>query len=180
MGRPPRTAPPLPPAVGRRAGRGLSAMAPRSTARSPGVDRALRPPQPAELSNEMPLPLSNPPGTSSHTPPHGQPARTPPPTARGKRPVGPRGHGSLTCSAPDTRGLELLPSRPERGQMTLGTGIPAAANSFHGRQRRAEAPRAIHVHSLHRPGLLPGGVSRPPPAASCAVGSSGRCHVPEL
>lgn len=131
-------------------------MARRSIARRPGVDTVLRPPQPAELSNEMPLLLSKPSWNQlTHPAPRsearGQWARkdTPP------------------CPARDqTWRQELLPSLPERGHLTLGTGIPASANSFHGWQRRAEALRAIHVHSLHRPGLLPGwsaAPSWPPP-----------------
>lgn len=46
---------------------------------------------------------------------------------------------------------ELLPSLPEASHMTLGTSIPASANSFHGQWNWAQAPGALCDCHLHLP-----------------------------
>lgn len=109
---------------------------------------------PAEPPSEMPAASLNALlGTSTHAHPRSEP--------RGQ--WAGEDTDALSCSAPETEGLELLPSLPERSHMTLGTSIPASAKSFYGRQRQAEAPRVLHVHSLHIPWAPAWVVSRLPP-----------------
>lgn len=109
---------------------------------------------PAEPPSEMPAASLNALlGTSTHAHPRSEP--------RGQ--WAGEDTDALSCSAPETEGLELLPSLPERSHMTLGTSIPASAKSFYGRQHQAEAPRVLHVHSLHIPWAPAWVVSRLPP-----------------
>lgn len=97
----------------------------------------------------------NPPGTSSPASPwseaRGQWARkdTAPCPARGQTPEA---------------GITAQPSG--KGPSDSGDRHPSLCQFLSRAAGRAEAPRAIHVHSLHRPGLLPGwsaAPSWPPP-----------------
>lgn len=73
--------------------------------------------------------------------------------------------GALSCSEPETAGLKLLPSLPESSQMSLGTSIPAPANSFHRQQNWVEALRALCAHEAHHPWTPAWVISRPPPGS---------------
>lgn len=112
---------------------------------------------PAELDNEMLAASTNTLlGTGSEASPRWEP--------RGQWADG--SVDSLSCSEPDTKVLELLPSLPERSHMTLGAGILAFAISLYGQKNWAQAPGALCGHYRHHPlGSRKGGhlaPSRPP------------------